>query len=145
MFKYADPESVAVAWAKYATGAGAGTKLPEDNTTWAASGFVVTQPVGGSSNIYYPLHSPVISYQAFTCAPDSDMPPWWMASNLCEAMRHETYQHEGRWLELPYRDQNARVLQSYFVTEPRRVYADLGDYAAFTVSVCLHWTPVAKA
>jgi hypothetical protein len=144
VFKYADPEAVAVAWAKYATNADVGPKLPEDNTTWAASGFVVVQPVGGSSNIYYPLHAPVITYQTFACAPDSDMPPWWKASNLCEVMRAQTYDNDGVFLELPYRDQNARVLQAYFVTEPRRVFGDLGDYAAYTVSVCLNWTPVPK-
>lgn len=144
MHKYADPEAVAVAWAKYATGGDAGPRLPSDNTTWAANGFVVAQVVGGSSNRNYRFHQPVVTYTAYSCNPGSSTPPWWKASNLCEAMRDETYAHLGRFLELPYRDENVRVLQSWFVTEPRRVYADLGDYAAYTVNVQLNWTRVAK-
>lgn len=144
MFKYADPETVAVEWAKLATGVGADTSLPEDNTTWAASGFSVVVAVSGGSNIYYQLHKTVVSFETYACSPHTDMPPWWMASNLCEAMRAETYNHEGRWINLPYRDQNARVLQSYLVTTPRRLYGDLGDYAGYAVSVCLNWTPVQK-
>jgi hypothetical protein len=145
VFKYADPETVAVEWAKLATGAGAGPRLPEPNTAWAASGFSVVVAVSGGANVYYPLHQTVVSFETYACAPDSDMPPWWKASNLCEAMRAEAYLHEGRWLELPYRDQNARVLQAYLVTEPRRLYGDLGDNAGYTVNVCLHWTPVSKS
>ena len=145
VFKWADPDEVALYWAQTVCGVPAGKKVPEDQRLWAENGFVVAQPVGGRSNLYYPLHAPVITYQAWACNIDSDMPPWWKAKNLIETMRQETYNHLGRLLVLPYRDQNARVLQSYFVSESRPVYGDLGDYAAQTVNVCLHWTPVPKS
>lgn len=144
VFRYASPEVVSQQWAAQIVSVPTGDTLPTDNTTWAASGFVVCSDAGGSSNIYYPLHAPVYTFQTWACDPTSPFPPWGMARNLVETIRNETYQHLGRFLTLPNCDQNARVLQTYLVSQPRRVYGDLGAYAAYTVDVCLHWTPVQK-
>jgi hypothetical protein len=145
VFIYASPEKVALTWVASLAGiAAAGDQLPTDNSTWSASGYVVGAPAGGGSNIYYPLHEPVFTFQGWACNPDSGMPPWGKARNLIETIRAETYLHLPRFLTLTGCSQNARVLQTHFVGEPRKVYGDLGDYAAYAVDVQLHWVPVPK-
>lgn len=137
---YADNEHVARAWAASVLGTAAvGDQLPTDNTTWAASGFVVVAPAGGASNIYYRFGHPVMAFQAWSCNLNSSSPPWWKARNLIETLRQETLVHLGRFLTIPACSENAKVLQSQFVGEPRRVFGDLGNYAAYTQDIVLHW------
>ena len=144
-FKYASPEAVSQQWAAAVVGVPTGNQLPTDNTTWAASGFVLTSDAGGDPDMYYPLHNSIFIFQTWACNPSSPYPPWGKARNLVEQIRNETYQHLGRVLVLPNCDQNARVLQSVMLKEPHKVYGDLGNYAAYTVTVELHWVPTAKS
>jgi hypothetical protein len=145
VYIYASPEAVSLAWVASLAGIpAAGDRLPTDNSTWAASGYVVGVPAGGASNIYYPLHEPVATFQCWASNLNSGMPPWGKARNLVEVIRAETYRHVPRFLTLTPGSENARVLQTHFVGEPRKVYGDLGDYAAYSCDVQFHWVPVPK-
>lgn len=139
-FIYASPLRVGVEWARTTPGIPAvGEELPTDNTTWAASGFVTAAGAGGSSNINYRFGHHVITFQTWACTPDSPYPPHWKAENLCEVFRQETLRHVGRFLTLPNCSENAKVLQSQVVLEPRKTFGDFGNYASFTMGVQLHW------
>ncbi|MEV8610295.1 hypothetical protein AB0383_20610 [Amycolatopsis sp. NPDC051373] len=141
VFKYASPDVVAQQWAAAVVGVPTGDQLPADNSTWAASGFVVCSDTGGSSNPYYTFHESVYIFQCFAVNPNSPYPPWGEARNLTETIRNETYQHVGRFLTLPNCDQNAKVLQSQVIGRPRRGFGDFGDYAMYSIDVALHWIP----
>lgn len=144
-FIYATPETVARAWAQQVPGIpAAGEKLPADNTTWAASGFVVVAPAGGYSNIYYRFGHHVATFQGWANNPTSSTPPWWKARNLLHVLENETLQHQSRLVVIPDCSQNAIVKQAQCVGAPRKVFADLGDWAAYTADIQLHWVPVDK-
>jgi hypothetical protein len=143
----ASPEAVALAWAASLPGLSAamvGDTLPRDTALWATDGFITPSVVGGGTNLYYRLGSPVVGLMCWAVTPDSDVPPWPKARNLAETIRAGTYAPGSRYLALPFCSENAEVKSSYFVGEPRRVRGDFGDYACFTVDVQLHWTPRPK-
>lgn len=144
VFRYATAELVAQTWASQIVGVPSGDQLPADNTTWAASGFVVCADVGGSSNPYYQLDSPVFTFQCWTCDPTSAYPSWPRARNLTAIIQNECYQNVTRYVTLPGCDQNARVLQTQQVGRVRRKWGDIGDYACYQLDVLLHWVPMSK-
>ncbi|PKV95922.1 hypothetical protein ATK30_6855 [Amycolatopsis echigonensis] len=144
-FRYATPDVVALAWAAQAPGivpSMVGDQLPVDNSTWAASGFITPTVSGGGANAYYRLDQPVVTLQCWACRPGTDLAPWGKAGNLAETLRAATYLNRPVFVSLSTCDENARVLSSSVVGSPRKVYGDIGDYAAFTVDVQLHWVPI---
>lgn len=146
-YVYASPEAVALAWVAQLPGfstAMVGDTVPTDNSTWAASGFVTPVITGGSSNIYYRKGEPVVTLQTWACAPDTGIVPWGKARNLAEAIRAGTYLNQPVGLILPVGNENARVLSTYFLGEPRRTYGDFGDYATYSVDLQMHWVAIPK-
>lgn len=145
VYRNASPEAVAIAWAAKAPGftaAMVGEELPTDNTTWAASGFVVPTVSGGGSAMNYQLGSPVVTFTCWACKPDSAYVPWHKARNLAEALRKATYLNLPVDVALTDTDENARVLTTRPVGEPRRTYADMGDYAAFVIDIEMNWVVI---
>lgn len=137
-------ELVAKAWIQGVPGVplnSVATTLPRDNTTWAASGFVVIEGViGGSSNLYYELRSPVLSIASYAVTPNSDKPPWNKANQLAETVRKATKDQAlaKRTLSLPAAYYGARVLEANALTEPVR-RSDPGSYAVYGFELELHW------
>ncbi|WP_329064883.1 hypothetical protein [Amycolatopsis sp. NBC_01480] len=147
MFYYATPDKVALAWAGLAPGLSPSMvddQLPVDNTTWAASGFITPMVSGGGANVYFRLDSPVVTLQCWACDPSTGLAPWVKAQAIAETIRVATYLNNPVPVPLPTCDEDARVLSSSVVGHPRRVYGDLGDYAAYSVDVQLHWAPVSR-
>lgn len=144
-FRNATSEAVAIAWAGTATGvtsAMVGFEVPTDNTTWAASGFIVPTVSGGNSALNYALGSPVVTFQCWACKTDSAYAPWGKARNLAGFLRKATYLNRPVDVTLTDTDENARVLSTYPVGEPRKVYGDLGDYAAYTIDLAFNWVVI---
>lgn len=137
-------ELVAKAWIQGIPGVppnSVATTLPRDNSTWAASGFVVIEGVvGGSSNLYYELRSPVLSIASYATNPSSDKPPWNKANQLAETIRKAT-KNQGlvkRTLGMPTAYHDAMVLEANAMNEPAR-RPDLGSYAVYGFELELHW------
>src|SRR3546814_8582917 len=84
----------------------------------------------GNPDLYLPMNQPVLQVDCWAAKPNSEKPPWGKANNLAELIKAATYEKQY-WgpLTLPATHENARVLGSVAVTEPRRV---LGDEARFT-------------
>lgn len=148
MIRYATTLKVALAWLAGIEGLSAdvvGEQLPDvaqdGSLSWAETGFITVTAAGGASNIYVPTISPVVMLQCFAVQADGIGPAWNLARDLAEAVRAGCFNADGIGyeLELPYSDQNARVLSAYFVSEPRPSYGDHGDYAVITVDLRLHW------
>jgi hypothetical protein len=147
VFVYATPEKVALGWgAAIFNTTMVGATLPTDNTTWAASGFVTaTISTGLGPHMYYRFDRPVISLQCWAVNPDTGRPPWGKAQNLAETIRVlGAYRNEPVAVTVPDSSENARVLSAYLVSEPRKVFGDLGDYAAYVVDVQLFWVATPK-
>jgi hypothetical protein len=140
-------ELVAVAWLKHATGqTTVATDLPEDNTTWSASGFTQVQAIGGTPDNYVPIARPVFSVDCWATVPGSPKPPWYRANARAEAIRAAVLDHPNvpyTTTTLPAAYNQARVLSAQMLTEPRRVLADEAGYARYQFDLQLDWVEVA--
>jgi hypothetical protein len=139
----ANTELVAIAWLGTVTGLSTSmvaAALPKDATSWTSTGFVTVRTMGGTSSMYTPLRSPVVTVETWATNPNSSRPPWFQANNLAELIdlgcRASDVQ---RTLTLPGNYPDARVLSAYLVQEPRRAYGDQGDYAHYVTDLALHW------
>ena len=134
---------VAVAWAKLVPGLPvnqiAGT-LPEDNSTWAASGFVVENTVGGTPAQENALRAPVVSFDCWACTPSSTRPPWGKANALAEAIVAAHYSGLHGQMVMPTGYGPARVLSTVLISEPRQGPLDAAGYARYIVELQIVWT-----
>lgn len=135
-------ELVAVAWLKSVVGDRVSNTLPKDNTTWSASGFCTIDTVGGSPNMYVPLHEPVIGVECWAVNPDSQKPPWNKASALAQMVQAACWDHPTvpRILVLPAGYPLVQVKSAYLTGEPRRVVDDPSSYARYSIpGLVLPW------
>lgn len=139
---------VAVAWVKTIPGIvvdGVATQLPADETQWAANGFIVVPTaIGGTPHPNMPIRRPVCQVECWATMPGSDKLPWGLASNLAMTVIAATYDRTtfGRALNIDAGGvtyPTARVLAATALTEPRRIWSDVGDYAGFTFDLSLTW------
>lgn len=136
-------ELVAVAWLKGVTGlptSAIGTTLPTDNSTWAASGFVQVQTVGGTPNLDVQIAEPIVQIDGWANNGTSKKPAWGRANNLLELVRAGCYAADiSRVVTLPTDYPDARVLSAYLVTEPRRIPDVDSSYARYSADLQLFW------
>jgi hypothetical protein len=135
---------VGVGWIKLVSDTYVATDLPQDNTTWGASGFTTLEVVGGTPNNDVPIASPVyeVTCWAAPAAAGSTKPPWNRANARAEVLRAAVLAHRlvPRTVTLPAAYDPARVLQAAIRTEPRRVEHDRADYAGYMFDLQLWWT-----
>ncbi|MGW6738660.1 hypothetical protein [Streptomyces sp. NPDC055013] len=140
---YANDELVARAWLKTVAGLPVnqiGTIVPQDNTTWAASGFVQITVTGDASHKYYRLRRPVITAVCWAVAPGKQTPPWGKACDLAEAIAEACWSFEPSELSLGVTGAPAvRTLQANIIQPPRRAFGDAAEYAKYTVDFELIW------
>ncbi|HET9384510.1 MAG TPA: hypothetical protein VFO67_05135 [Gemmatimonadales bacterium] len=140
-------ELVTVAWLRGVPGidpSQVSTSRPQDNSTWAGSGFVQVGPMSGQPDVYIPMRRPVASVHLWAVNLNSGKPPWAKAAALGEAILADCQTHEPRDVsdQLPAQYRGARVLSAYAMGEPRRVPGDLTSYAHFVFDLQLHWCEV---
>ncbi|MFC5947075.1 hypothetical protein ACFQH9_02130 [Pseudonocardia lutea] len=118
-----------------------GPSLPNDNTTWAASGFVQVTTVGGGPNIYVKVRKPVVQVDCWAVSPSSNKAPWGKANYLAEVIRSGADDHPSvpRDVVLPGNYPTARVLTAYLLTEPRKVLGDSSSYARYQFDLQMDW------
>lgn len=141
----ANHELVTIAWLKTIVGDRVATTLPKDNATWAASGFVTTDTVGGSPNLYVPLREPVMSVDCWAFNADSQKPPWNKASCLAQAIQAACWAHRSipQAVTLPTGYPAVQVRSAYCTGEPRRVVDDVSSYARYSIpGLALAWIEV---
>lgn len=143
--KYANTDLAATAWIGSLPGftpAMVATALPEDNTTWAASGFVTVRTVGGTPEMYVPLREPVVSVDCYASAPNGgNKSSWAQANNLAEAIvaACQNTANFNAVLPGPAGYPSMRVLQAHALQEPRRVFGDKSFYARYQFDLQLYW------
>jgi hypothetical protein len=146
---HTNPELVAVAWLSGVAGLSTSmvaTTLPADNSTWAASGFVTVTISGGTPGIYDRLRLPAVTVTTWAVNPNSSKPPWGKAANLAEHIVAATQDRgAGRVVALPAGFPAAAVHSVWPLSEPRRTYGDMGDYAAYVVDIAFGYTSLEAA
>jgi hypothetical protein len=146
---------VAVAWVSGIAGLSSSvvsTNLPQDNSTWATSGFVTVSTIGGSPDLYVPIRQPVIQVDCWAVNPNSGRPPWGKANALAELVRAHVEagpraSNFARSLTFPQGDYlGANVMDAIMRTEPRRGITegvapsgDEASYARYLFDLELHW------
>jgi hypothetical protein len=120
-----------------------GADLP-DAASWSPDGFVqITSGIGGSSSVYVPRHSPVVSVKCWARnASASRRPPWPKANNTAEAIRAGCFTAYRRpvAVTLPAGYPGASVHSAYLLTEPMRLPNDDSAYACYQFNLQMHWT-----
>lgn len=136
-------ELVLINWLKTLSGlptSSIATTLPGDTTSWAASGFVTVLGVGGGSEVYIPVHNPVVTVDTWATVPNSNRPPWVLASKLVELIVHRTYQHTPDVISMPSGYADVYLHSVYPVSRPRRIPSDQAGFARISVDVQLQWS-----
>lgn len=145
---HAPTDLVAVTWISTIPGLvadGVATQLPADETTWAVNGFVVVPTtIGGTPHRNIPVRRPVVQVECWGTVPGSDKLPWGIPNQLAEQIRAGTYDRRtfGRALAIRAGSVTypaASVKSATCLTEPRRIWSDVGDYAGFTFDLSLVW------
>jgi len=136
-------ELVGVHWIKAVEGIpenSVASKLPADASTWEAKGFVQVQLASGNPDVYTPQRQPVFQINCWAAKPNSEKPPWGKANDLAELIVNATWD-KRYWghLVLPATHDDARVLGSKALTEPRRVLGDEARFACYTFDLQLFW------
>lgn len=136
-------ELVGISWIKTIEGIpenSVASKLPADAKAWEAEGFVQVQVASGNPDVYTPQRQPIYQINCWAAKPNSEKPPWGKANNLAELIVQATWEkkHWGH-LVLPATHDDARVLGSKALTEPRRVFGDEARFACYTFDLQLFW------
>lgn len=125
--KHANSEQVAIAWLKAQADLAnvqMGTTLPQNNTSWADTGFIQVGVTGrGHSSNEIPYRCPVITAHCWATNPGKQRVPWGKANDLAEII-WDCCLIEGNGIENLSTAISAapkvRVLQVWGVQEPRR-------------------------
>lgn len=125
-------------------GTGSGTELPGDNTTWGASGFVVTKVVGGTRDTELNAGRPVLEVAVWAGVANKSRPMWGTANNIYQSVvaAHQNEATLRRLLTLTVRGKNygtARLLECYPLGEEQKRYDQAGDYACIWANWQFHW------
>jgi len=152
VLQHATTPLVTVAWLASLPGfspAMVGGVLPRPDSDgvlpWAQTGFVqATTPVGGGSDMYVPLASPVMQIDCWAAQSNSDLPPYAKANALAETIRWACLADANFQGALTLRAgyAQARVKSAYLAGEPRPVYGDEADYGRYLLNVVLNWVEV---
>lgn len=150
-------ELVTRAWLKTVPGLPVnqiGTTLPQDNSTWSASGFVqliVTGP--GTSSKYFGYRAPVVTIHTWATNPDSQNPPWGKACDLAELVWAQCLEDDNGRGDLDMGvsgfTKKAVVYQVWPLKEPKRIpwgfpsgqgsFIDPANTAHYTLDLQIAW------
>jgi hypothetical protein len=154
--QHANAELAARAWLKTVPGLPSnqiGTTLPQDQTSWASTGYIQVITSGpGSSSAYFGYRAPVTTAHFWAVNLNSQQPPWGKCSDLAESLWAELIKDDNGTERLSLGVAGApdiRVLQAWPVDEIRRLpwgfpsgqgsFIDPGNAAHYTLSFQLAW------
>jgi hypothetical protein len=108
--------------------------------------FITVLVVGGTPMQYMPISQPVIEVKAYATKPGSNKPPWFKANDLLQGIWTATYSKLpgvfGRVLTIVSNGveyNSASCTEAIVHTEPRRIYSDQRNWAAYQMDMTLAW------
>ena len=121
------------------------TQPPADETQWGENGCITVTVVGGHPDVGLPVRNPLMQVDMFATNPGSDKIPWFKANALAEQVWMATLdkQQVGRVVSITAGGREyppAKVLTAFWMTEPRRIYGDKGDWAHYSGDLAMSWT-----
>jgi hypothetical protein len=132
-------ELVCKAWLEGIPGLPAvAAQLPRDPATWP-NGFVTYLGLGGVPVLDTPISRPVFQIDTWAASANSSKLPWGKANQLAQLILKATYPHGIRAVDLGPMFHRARVMGATVLSEPRRLFADAGVAARYTMSLQLTW------
>lgn len=146
---------VAAAWIRLAVPdvGGVGRRLPAADDAMRAGGFIRTQVVGGSPELYVPMHRAVAVCECWwpPLTDDSHLPPWNRAGQLGQRLVTGTWDPALTGVtvdptppESPAGSYSpARVHTVAALDVPQEVLDDPAHYARADVRLAITWSPVA--
>lgn len=144
-------ELVAKAWILGVPGIPAhsvATTLPEDRSTWAASGFIRVTAFPSTPELHVQKRMTVIDIESvFQAKEGSDKPPWNKAAQNAEKIFNATYDDDALFIQrrliLPTAYDDARVL-TVIPGEPERRGEDPDSNAIYGMAATFNWIRVPK-
>ena len=114
---------------------------------WVKTGFVQVEVVGGSPDPLLPVRRPVLSVTCWTTVLGSNRPPWDQAYAMGSAILKATWdRHTINRLLTPVINgvayEPAQVQGAKMLTQFRRGYSDVADFANVTADLWLSWIAV---
>lgn len=157
--KHNNSEQVALAWLKAQTdlsGVGIGTTLPQDQTSWASTGFITVSVTGrGHSKDEIGYRCPAMTAHCWATNVSKQRPPWGKANDLADIIwnclvnrgNHNGMENVTTALSGAPK---VRILQVWGTEEPKRhkwgfptldtgAVIDPGNTAHYTVGFELAW------
>ena len=114
------------------------TSLPEANSSWAETGFVTVEAVGGARDLDLPVGRPVLTVSAWGVKGK-----WPLAFHLIDQIIEG---FDGRVSSQSFTVKanyaRARVLDGRLLTEARRVRNDPSLFARVNIDLLLNWVEV---
>lgn len=152
--QHANSELAVQAWLKTVPGlptSQIGSTLPQDQNSWASTGFVQYMVIGGGmSSKYYGYRAPVVTAHCWASNPNTQNPPWGRACDLAESIYKELIVSNGREnLSLAVTAApKVRILQAWELGEPKRIpwgfpagkgFIDPANTAHYTIDFQIAW------
>lgn len=122
-----------------------GLTLPANPASWAVTGYLQVLTVGGSPDLDYPLHRPVVTVFAWATVLGSKKPPWAMAGRLAHYVFNACYAERTvirKILSITLGGETyppAQIIEATALTEPREVPGDPSGYARYQLDFELMW------
>jgi hypothetical protein len=111
--------------------------------------FITVTVIGGTPLLGMPIAQPVIEVKAYATKPGSNKPPWFAANDLLERIRLSTMSKLpgvfGRTLTITSNGAvyaSAACTEAVVHTEPRRIYSDARNWAAYMMDMSISWREV---
>lgn len=144
--QYAATETVAVAWLKSLGLTAVGTTVPEDHTSWYATGFVQVEKTGTRIDPYLKLRSNVITCHIWAARQDRNAqnPPWGQANQIAELIVDGCFdpsKSAGVALTLPASvgALPVTVLSAWLIQDPTRAPSDEQFMAHYVLDLQMSW------
>ena len=139
---------VVIGWLTSLDIAPAASNTPQDTSTWAATGFLTVDTVGGSVDADTGQRNPVVGIGGWWVKPNASTPPWGKAANLLERVVEAVvdFHADGYAVEVQAPSGNfvhAKILSMWLPgSEPLRIYEPDTARAHYSIDVALSWVPV---
>jgi len=151
-------ELVAIAWIRSIAGGLFASNMvatqPPAEQSWPQDAhgvgrFITVTTIGGSPRMGVAIAEPIVEVKAYATKPGSNKPPWFAANYMLQQIWLATLDRTpgvfGRALTI---SQNgvayapASAIGAVVHTEPRRIYSDARNWAAYMMDMSFTWREV---
>lgn len=121
-----------------------GMTVPDQESSWAADGFVQEMVTGGDPHPDFALRRPIVTCWCWAVKVGSRKPPWELAAGLAEAICQAAYDEAHVRVPLTItagsKTYRSAIIKEVLVrTEPRPMPGDPGGRARYMIDLEFDW------